>query len=195
MDELGELTELLIEQKERWAGASPGRAPNLSFLVKSAGGKKLFLVAEVGRKSVVGFLLGRRRRLWFELRRVDESLGLRLLRPPYLIVPSLRVLSPTGGLVGVIRKRVSLMHDRYEICDATGQRLAGIVRKRWAPLVFRVHARDGEAGRIERETRSLRRELASGFDDYRLSFAADTGVLMRALLVAAVVLIDAVHFE
>ncbi|MFH1177900.1 MAG: phospholipid scramblase-related protein [Acidobacteriota bacterium] len=195
MDELGKLTEVLVAQEERYPGALPGRAPYLSYLVKNTSRKTLYRAVEVGRKSMTSFLLGRRRRLWFELRRVDESLVLRLSRPPYLILPALRVLSPTGGLVGVVRKRVSLMHDRYEICDSRGERLAVIVRRRWDPLVFRVRIDGRETGAIEREIRSLRRELASGFDDYRVSFPEVAPAALRALLVGAVLLIDAVHFE
>ncbi len=195
MEELAGLSEVAVNQEERYGSALAGNLPRVAYTVRGRGGEYLFRVAEVGGTPACRFLLGSHRPVWLEMRRMDESVALRLRRPFFFFYPRLDVKSPVGCPLGSVKKHFILLHDAYEIRDEHNRQLFSILRRRWEPWVYRVRQDGVEVAGIQKVLLDLVRDTSTTFDDYRISFPKGADLAAKTMLLSATFLFDLVHFE
>lgn len=162
-------------------------------------GRAVLSVTEVG--SGLGEVMGR----WFlgpsracrlQVRDAQDQLPVLALKKKFrLFFPELRVFAPDGEPLGRVVRRFSWLHRIYEVQDhRTGERLE-LEGPWWRPWTFRVRQSGREVGAIRKQWSGLGTELFTDADHFGVELGRIGSVDMRALVFAATMLIDLVHFE
>lgn len=124
-----------------------------------------------------------------------ESLVLELRRPFRFIFHRLEVHGPSGELLGSIERRWSWVRRLYTIFDAQGRPVAELFGPFLRPWTFEVRVGDQVRGTIVKRWSGWGKELFTDADNFGVDIARLEDPTLKALVFAATVLIDVVHFE
>lgn len=186
---------LVVEQQRSLSEAIIGLERKNEYTVSDAGGRTLYSVDEES-----GF--------W--MRQVLGS-----FRPLVLVVTQ----TGTNLILFRIEKAFRLWHDRVTLTDSVGRTLGSVVSgfpipvrwytvrdhrgatifrisgAFWRPWTFKIFRGEQPVGEIRKKWSGLMREAFTDADTFAAAFPAEIPVSQKALLMAALFLIDIVHFE
>jgi uncharacterized protein YxjI len=122
-----------------------------------------------------------------------------------LVCPdSIQVSTPSGQLLGTVEEEFSILYPTFNIKDASGNRVLQ-VQGPWCPMsfgscggavVFRLLNNSGASvGTISKEWSGFIRELLTDSDSFSISFPYDLDPSIKAVLLAALFLIDYEYYE
>ena len=138
---------------------------------------------------------------WFESH-VEDLSGqgqlLHLKKPFRFIFHRLEIRDPQGNVLGAIQKRWTWFRRKYTVEGADGQEIATLFGPFWRPWTFKIllpESGEQEMGLIQKKWSGLLKEAFSDADNFWVAFEQVTDPKLRAVLFAATVLIDIVHFE
>ncbi len=121
---------------------------------------------------------------------------LTLKRPFRFIFHRLEVFSADGGApIGAIEKRWSWVRRIYEITDRSGRVVATLFGPFFRPWTFEVRQNDRKVGSIVKRWTGLGTEMFTDADNFGVDFGELHDEDTKALVFAATVLVDVVHFE
>jgi len=113
---------------------------------------------------------------------------------------TIEVMGPSGVL-GHVRQDWSILQPNFTILDASGAEVLKIVGPICACQCFDVNfdiftvSNGAQVGRISKQWSGLLREMFTDADNFGVSFPLDLDVSIKAVLLAAVFLIDFMYFE
>ena len=100
-------------------------------------------------------------------------------------------------MLGAIQRRWTWLRRKYIVEGPDGQEVATLFGPIFRPWTFQIHlpGSEAEVGLIQKKWSGLLKEAFSEADNFWVDFAQITDPQLRAVLFAATVLIDIVHFE
>jgi uncharacterized protein YxjI len=191
---------LSVRQRKRWLEILTSFDARNTYAVYDDAGNPVLNVQEQG-KGFGNFLkrvfLGSIRPFTAhveDLRTQQQVLTLR--RPFRFYFHRLEIHDADGKLVGAIRRRWTWFRRKYTVEGADGQEIATLFGPILRPWTFQIQVGDNpEVGLIQKKWSGLAKELFTEADNFWIEMQQVTDPALRAVLFAATVLIDVVHFE
>jgi uncharacterized protein YxjI len=120
-----------------------------------------------------------------------------LHRPFRFIFHRLEVRDTQGNLLGAIQRKWTWFRRKYLVENASGETVATLFGPFFRPWTFKIQLGHGgqEVGMIQKKWSGLLKEAFTDADNFWIDYAAIEDPQLRAVLFAAMVLIDIVHFE
>jgi uncharacterized protein YxjI len=192
---------LTVRQRKNWMEIITSFDARNKYVVYDEMGNPVFNVEEQG--SGFGSLI---KRLFLRNMRpftshVEDLTGqgqlLELKKPFRFIFHRLAVHDAQGNLLGAIQKRWTWFRRKYTIEGPDGQEIATLFGPFWRPWTFKILLpnQPQEVGLIQKKWSGLLKEAFTDADNFWVDFAAVSDPRLRAVLFAATMLIDIVHFE
>jgi len=194
-------TRLSVRQRKRWLEILTSLDARNTYVVYDDHGNPVLEVQEQG--GGFGHFLKRVFLGAFRpfTAKVEDLTGqrplLELRRPFRFIFHRLEVHGPDGKLLGSIQRRWTWVRRKYTIENPSGQEIATLFGPILRPWTFEVQlpGSDREVGLVQKKWSGLLKEAFTEADNFWVQYDAVTDPALRALLFAATVLIDVVHFE
>ncbi|XP_055912918.1 phospholipid scramblase 1-like isoform X2 [Eupeodes corollae] len=201
------IDQLLVKQKVELLEAFTGFETNNKFSIKNSLGQKVYFAAEEN-DCCTRNCCGPARP--FEMRIFDNYKNevIHLSRPLACdsccfpcCLQTLEVSAPPGNLIGSIEQEWSICSPSFKIKnqrDETMLRIEGPVCtfSLCGDVEFQVVSLTGEkVGKISKQWSGLAREMFTDADFFGINFPMDLDVRMKAVLLGATFLIDAMFFE
>lgn len=202
------IDQLLVHQKVEILEALVGFESKNKFTIKNSIGQKMYYAVEDSdclTRNCCGPIRP------FDMKILDnyQNQVMHLSRPLACdsccfpcCLQSMEVSSPPGQLVGRVQQEWSLFIPSFTIRNAADE----VVLRIEGPLCtmsicgdveFKVMSADGEhqVGRISKQWSGLMREMFTDTDYFGITFPMDLDVKMKAVMLGACFLIDAMFFE
>ncbi len=192
---------LTVRQRRRWFEILTSLDARNTYVVYDELGNPVFNVDEQGRgfgQFLKRVLLGAWRPFTAKVENVAGQGDVLALRRPFrFMFHRLEVRDPSGNLVGAIQKRWALLRRKYTVEGPDGREVASLFGPLLRPWTFeiRMPGSDVEIGVVQKKWSGLLTEAFTEADNFWVAFEAVPDPRLRALLFAATVLIDIVHFE
>jgi uncharacterized protein YxjI len=192
---------LSVRQRKNWMEILTSFDARNKYVVYDETGNPVFNVEEqgIGFGSIVKRLFLRNMRPFTS--HVDDLAGqgqLLVLKKPFrFIFHRLEIRDASGNLLGAIQRRWTWLRRKYIVEGPDGQEVATLFGPIFRPWTFQIHlpGSEAEVGLIQKKWSGLLKEAFSEADNFWVDFAQITDPQLRAVLFAATVLIDIVHFE
>ncbi|MBU1108485.1 MAG: scramblase [Candidatus Riflebacteria bacterium] len=107
----------------------------------------------------------------------------------------LEVRNSSGKYIGAIQRKFSIFHRDYIIEDPAHRTLFQISGPVWWPWTFNVMQNDVQKGLIKKKWSGFLKESFTDADNFSVTCPAEWDGNVKQLLLAAVLLIDFIHFE
>jgi uncharacterized protein YxjI len=205
MKRLESARQLTITQKKEWGEIFSGLETRNRYAVLDDLGNELYAAAEHSGSLLARLFLKGLRPFTLELRSLDGMPVLRIQRSFRLYFHEIEVADGSGRTLGTVARRFALLRRRYAILDAQGVErfsLFGPLLRPWTFWIERAAlpgAPDsqprGRDGKIAKKWSGLLKESFSAADQFGVEFPQGAEASEKVLLLAAVFLIDFVHFE
>ncbi|KAK9889945.1 hypothetical protein WA026_008754 [Henosepilachna vigintioctopunctata] len=202
------IDQLLVHQKVELLEAFTGFETKNKFTVKNSLGQKLYYAVEDSdccTRNCCGPMRP------FDMRILDNFRNevIHLHRPLACdsccfpcCLQSMEVSAPPGNLVGTVEQDWSLCCPSFSIKNQNGDTVLKIdgpccTFSFCGDVEFKVMSADGstEVGRISKQWSGLAREMFTDSDFFGITFPMDLDVRMKAVMLGACFLIDAMFFE
>lgn len=208
LEYLATVDQLLVQQKVELIEAITGFETNNKFNVKNSMGQKVYWAAEVN-DCCTRNCCGPLRRFKMKVYDAYQNEVIHLRRPAACdtccfpcCLQSIDVSAPPGHYIGSIVQKWSICYPHFAVKNVHGDTVFLIK----GPLCtysicgkdveFIVFAMDGtKVGKISKQWSGLARELFTDADFFGISFPIYLDVEMKAILMGACFLIDAMFFE
>ncbi|EEB18126.1 Phospholipid scramblase, putative [Pediculus humanus corporis] len=208
LEYLMSLSNLFVKQKVEFLEAITGYETNNKFTIKNERGEKFYWAVEES-DLCSRQCLGQVRP--FEMRIMDsyQNEVIHLNRPLNCGVccfpcclQKMEVCAPPGNLIGTVEQEWSFLTPKFKIKDWNGETVLRIEGPccniaLCGQSEFQILSRDGQVqvGKISKEWSGFARELFTDADYFGISFPLDLDVKMKAVMLGALFLIDAMYFE
>lgn len=97
--------------------------------------------------------------------------------------------------IGTVERKFSLLNKNYEIKDSTGRIILTISSPIWSPWTFKLFKNEMQIGDIKKKWSGFFKESLTDADNFAVTFPKSYDGNEYKLILAAVLLIDFVHFE
>ncbi|XP_033158620.1 phospholipid scramblase 2 isoform X3 [Drosophila mauritiana] len=207
LEYLTTIDQLLVKQKVELLEAFTGFETNNKFTIKNALGQKVYFAAE-DNDCCTRNCCGPARP--FDMRVFDnfQQEVIHMHRPlacSSCLFPcclqSIEVSAPPGNVIGTIEQEWSICSPSFRILNHVGDTVMRIegpfcTFSLCGDVEFNVVSLTGEKiGKISKQWSGLAREIFTDADFFGINFPLDLDVRMKAVLLGATFLIDAMFFE
>jgi uncharacterized protein YxjI len=183
-----------VSQSKEWLEIFTGFEQRNRFSIDFGGQTGALLAAEEGNPWA-RFFLGSARPYTLNVMQRDGKPALRLYGPFRFLKREIQVSTPDGKLLGVVRKRITFPHTRYDVFDAHERRIFEIARGFVKIWTFTINEDSREVAVITKRWSGLGKEMFSDADRFQLQFQQVRDPVQRRILLGALFLIDLKHFE
>ncbi|CAH1982615.1 unnamed protein product [Acanthoscelides obtectus] len=202
------IDQLLVHQKVEMLEALTGFETKNKFTVKNNLGQKVYYAAESNdwlTRNCCGHLRP------FDMKIYDNYKNevIHLHRPLACdsccfpcCLQSMEVSAPPGTIIGTVEQEWSLLCPSYAIKNASGETVLRIegpfcTFSICGDVEFKIMSSDGQVqvGKISKQWSGMIREYFTDTDYFGISFPMDLDVRMKAVMLGACFLIDAMFFE
>ena len=183
-----------VSQKKEWLEILTDIESRNRFTIDFDGRDGVLLAAEEG-SGWQRFFLGSMRPYTIVIQTRERKPVLRLHAPFRWLHPEIGVTEANGKLLGIVRKRFTFPHTRYDVFDAQGRRLFEIGRGILKAWTFPIRRDGEEIALIRKRWRGIGREMFTDADRFQLDFAEVRDPVERKILLGALFLLDFQHFE
>lgn len=200
--------QLLVQQKVELIEAITGFETNNKFNVKNTLGQKVYWAAE-DNDCCTRNCCGPLRRFQMKVYDIYQNEVMHLRRPAACdscmfpcCLQSIQVSAPPGRFIGSVQQKWSMCYPYFSIKDVHGDTILHIQGPfcTWSicgnDVEFKILSMTGvEIGKISKQWSGLARELFTDADFFGISFPMDLDVNIKAIMLGACFLIDAMFFE
>jgi uncharacterized protein YxjI len=183
-----------VSQKKEWLEILTDIESRNRFTIDFDGRDGVLLAAEEGG-GWKRFFLGSMRPYTIVVQTRERKPVLRMHAPFRWVHSEIAVMEVNGKPLGIVRKRFTFPHTRYDVFDANGHRLFEIGRGVLKAWTFPIRRDGQEVGVIRKRWRGLSLEVFTDADRFQLEFAAIPDPVERKILLGALFLLDFKHFE
>lgn len=207
LDYLTQVNQLLVHQKVELLEAITGFETNNKFSVKNTLGQKVYWAAE-DNDCCTRNCCGPLRRFHLKVFDNDKHEVIHIRRPAACdsclfpcCLQSIIVYAPPGNIIGSVEQTWSICYPRFVIKNANNETVLQIAGPMCTYSIcgdveFNILTLDGdEIGKISKQWSGLARELFTDADFFGISFPMDLDVELKAVMLGACFLIDAMFFE
>ena len=197
-ERLAAATGLVVQQeKEKWEIVTGLETKN-RYRVSDETGNALFYVAEQGDgfgELITRWFLKAARPFTMHVMTLPGDPVFVLQRPFRFFLHSIEVQDATGSVLGSVRMRFHLLRRIYDVTDGNGSVTARIVGPFLRPWTFNIECGGDQSGQIKKKWSGAVTELFTDADKFGITFPRQADPRLKAVLLGAVFLIDAAHFE
>lgn len=194
MERLKSAESLVVRQQKEWGEIVTGFETRNRYSVHDASGAQVYFAAEEGSMLA---------RLALKVMRpfsihILSSGGKEVLRgdkPFRFYFHEMSVHTPEGRFIGKIKREFALLQRNFTVTDAQGSEVYSISGPFFHPWTFKVLSGGMEAGKILKNWSGMLKEAFSDADNFSVEFPAGADADRKALLLAALFLIDIIYFE
>ena len=193
--------KLSVRQRKRWLEILTSFDARNIYVVYDEMGNPVFNVEEQG-SGFGAFMKRVFLQAWRPFTSHVEDLAqnrpmLVLRRPFRFIFHRLEVRDSEGNLIGAIQKKWTWVRRKYIVEGPDGQEIATLFGPFWKPWTFQVRlpGTETQVALVQKKWSGLLKEMFTEADNFWVSYENVQDPQLRALLFAATVLIDIVHFE
>ncbi len=183
-----------VSQKKEWLEILTDIESRNRFTIDFDGRDGVLLAAEEG-SGWKRFFLGSMRPYTIVIQTRERKPVLRMHAPFRWLHPEITVTEVNGKPLGIVRKRFTFPHTRYDVLDAHGHRLFEIGRGLLKAWTFPIRRDGQEVGVIRKRWRGISLEVFTDADRFQLDFANVPDPIERKILLGALFLLDFKHFE
>ncbi len=189
---------LKVGQVKEWGEILTGFETRNKYEVRDEHGRTILLAAEestgLGAVLLRMFLKALRP---FTMTLLDQggNVFLRLRRPFRFMFHRIEVFDAEDRPLGAVERRFSLLRRIYDVLDTQGQTRITLFGPVFRPWTFEIRKSNEVVGKIQKKWSGLGRELFTDADNFGIEFSPLLDHDDRLRLLAAVFLIDFVHFE
>ncbi|KAF4529981.1 hypothetical protein B566_EDAN009157 [Ephemera danica] len=202
------IDQLLVQQKVELLEALTGFETKNKFSIKNSMGQKVYHAKESSgclTRNCCGPIRP------FDMKIMDnfQNQVIHLHRPLACqsccfpcCLQTMEVTSPPGTVVGTVEQEWSIFTPKFAVKDAAGNvvlRIKGpcLTYSICGDVEFKVLSADGQqqVGKISKQWAGLLREAFTDTDYFGITFPMDLDVKMKAVMLGACFLIDAMFFE
>ncbi|MEZ4367730.1 MAG: phospholipid scramblase-related protein [Kofleriaceae bacterium] len=194
-------TRLTVRQRKRWSEILLGWDAKNSYMVFDEAGAPVLSVQEDGKgfgKFLMRLFLAAFRPFTAQVEDLASAKPLLHLRRPFrFIFHRLEITGPDGQPLGALQKRWTWFRRKYTVEGPDGREVATLFGPFFRPWTFKIllPGETAEVGLIQKKWSGLAKEMFTQADNFWVELERVTDPSLRALLFAATVLIDVVHFE
>ena len=186
---------LVVQQQRSLSEALIGLERKNHYLVSDLDGRSLYSVEEESPFWTRQFL-GSFRPLELQVVQSSTSLILFRIEKPFRLWHDRVILRDSAGRdLGSVESGFPIPVRWYTVRDARGVTLFRISGAFWRPWTFKIFRGEVQVGEIRKKWSGLVREYFTDADNFSATFPPEIPVAQKALLMAALFLIDIVHFE
>ena len=185
----------VVTQKKEWLEIFSGFETANKYAVSDAAGNEVFYAAEVGTSWLARNFLKALRPWTIELLDADGAKVLDIARPFRFYFHKADVFDADGTMIGSIERRWSWLRRIYSVCDSQGGEVFRLFGPILHPWTFQLHRKGVEIGKIAKKWSGLATEAFTKADNFGVQFPSNLQKPLKSLVLAAVFLIDFVHFE
>lgn len=208
LEYLSTIDQLLVQQKVELIEVITGFETNNKFNVKNTLGQKVYWAAEEN-DCCTRNCCGPLRRFNMKVYDIYQNEVMHMRRPAACTsccfpccLQSIDVSAPPGNFIGRVEQTWSVLYPHFSIKNANNETVLRIKGPfcTWSicggDVEFKIFTvNDEEVGRISKQWSGLARELFTDADFFGISFPMDLDVNMKAVMLGACFLIDAMFFE
>ncbi|UCF67935.1 MAG: hypothetical protein JSV80_01165 [Acidobacteriota bacterium] len=198
LDTLAAAIELIISDETERFDLFQGLETRSRFTVMDPGARPVLLAETQSSRPA-------RAREWL-LPHASRPLRMKLFTPrlePVVTIDrparwarhELTVYTPHGRRLGSVSRRVSLLHHRYDVKHANDGEFYELLGPLFRSGIFRIVRRGRDCGVIRRKLHAAFLENSSRREPLRIEFPAGIDIDRKCVLIAAALLVDAVHFQ
>ncbi len=195
MENLSAVSALVVSQKKEWGEIVTGFETRNRYTVSDASGNRLYVAAEERGSTLLRLFLKALRPFTVVVLNDDGQTVLRVTRPFRFYFHRAEIVDRQGRSLGVIERRFSILRRIYAVSDMSGHEIFQLFGPILHPWTFEIRNAGVEYGQITKKWSGLLKEGFTDADNFGVTFAAEWGVEVKALILGAVFLIDFVHFE
>lgn len=194
MEKLKETDSLVVRQKKEWGEILTGFEARNRYAVYDGAGQQVYLAAEEG-SLLARLALKALRPFNLHILSADGRPAIKAEKPFRFYFHEISVFTPEGRLIGSVKREFSLLERKFNVTDAQGAEVCRISAQLLHPWTFKVYISGVEAGEILKNWSGLLKESFTDSDNFSVAFPRGASVDHKALLLAALFLIDIVYFE
>lgn len=191
-------SHLAVRQTKEWLEVFTDFEGRNRYQVTGSDGRVLYVAGEVGHGLGLfllrSFLKGKRP-FTLGLNTTAGERALTLRRPFRFWLSRMTVEDAGGRVIGSVRQRFRLFTRAYDVLDAAGHVVASLEGPFFKPWTFHILVDGREAGRVAKRWSGFGKELFTDADNFGVQLSPALSAAVRPLLLAAVFLVDFVHFE
>ena len=195
MQQLINHSQLMVKQQNERGEIITGFETKNKYAIFDSQGNQLYFAAErKGSWFARQFLKASRP---FELAILDNAghQVMNVSRPFRFFFPEVTVRDENNKVLGIVKKKFSIISKRYCLYDAAGKELFTLKGPLLKPWTFNIMKHDQEVGKITKKWSGLMKESFSDADNFGVIFPNNADVSVKAFILGVVFLIDFVHFE
>ncbi len=192
---LARVPSFIVTQKKEMLEIVTDFESKNRYMVQSPDGSLSFDALEVGGSFLGRSFLKSSRPFTIELSDMYGATWMTFRRPWTWIFSELHVHDAGGAPIGSVHQKFKLFGRRFDVTDASGQKVAELHGPMFRPWTFKVMVLDQEVGRIAKKWSGLLREAFTDADNFSVEFGPQMPPHHRAIVLGATFLIDFLYFE
>lgn len=194
MERLKEAGSLTVRQKKEWGEILTGFEARNRYAVYDGSGQQVYWAAEEG-SLLARLVLKALRPFKLHILSAEGRPAINTEKPFRFYFHEISAFTPDGRLIGSVKREFSLLERKFRVMDAQGGEVCRISAQLLHPWTFKVYISGAEAGEILKNWSGLLKESFTDSDNFSVAFPSGASVDHKALLLAALFLIDIVYFE
>lgn len=194
MEKLKNADSLLVRQQKEWGEIVTGFEARNRYSVQDQSGAQVYFAAEEG-SLMLRLLLKALRPFSLHVLSAEGKEVLRADKPFRFYFHEMSVRTPDGRLLGGVRREFALLERVFTVMDSQGTEVYTISGPFLHPWTFKVLLGGAEAGKILKNWSGMLKEAFTDADNFSVEFPAGADADRKALLLAALFLIDIIYFE
>lgn len=194
-------SRLSVRQRKRWLEILFAWDAKNTYVVYDESGSPVLEVREDGTgfgNFLKRLFLGAFRPFTSQVEDLaSQQPALRLRRPFRFYFHRLEVRDGAGNVLGAIQRRWTWVRRKYTVEGPDGAEVATLFGPFWRPWTFKIMlpGHPTEVGLLQKKWSGLAKEMFTEADNFWVELERVPDPNLRALLFAATVLVDVVHFE
>lgn len=194
MENLKNAESLVVRQKKEWGEILTGFEARNRYAVYDTSGQEVYLAAEEG-SLFMRLVLKALRPFSLHILSREGRPVMKLEKPFRFYFHEMSVSTPEGRHLGTIKREFSLLERKFSVSGAQGGEVCAIRAPLLHPWTFKISSDGAETGEILKNWSGMLKEAFTDSDNFSVSFPSAASSDHKALLLAALFLIDIVYFE
>jgi uncharacterized protein YxjI len=194
MEKLKNAESLVVRQKKEWGEILTGFEARNRYAVYEPSGQQVYWAAEEG-SMFLRLILKALRPFNIHILSADGTPALKLEKPFRFYFHEMSVSTPEGRHLGTIKREFSLLQRKFTVLNAQGGEACAICAPLLHPWTFKISSDGAETGEILKNWSGMLKEAFTDSDNFSVSFPLGSSAEHKALLLAALFLVDMVFFE
>jgi hypothetical protein len=195
MERMTRTRALVIRQRKEWGEILTGFEARNRYAVLDTDGREIYLAAETSGSLLARIFLGKLRPFDIRVVTPEGAPVLAIRRPFRWFFHEVHVSGASGQMLGTVKQRFAWLRRRLAVRDASDLEFCELYGPILHPWTFEIREGERVQGRIVKRWSGIGKEVFTDADNFGVEFPQGWDVNRKAILLAAVFLVDFLYFE